>query len=132
MDVQGGRDREMNNVQIWKKNGSKAQKWTIIYQDKADRRKSKGLNKHFGFEINRPFYIRSRMPMQRMVTSNGNNIYLSDYKEGNTAQQFYFDEKSKTLRSQKYKIRSTNKALNIGNHGRGYNLDMSSPTSRWW
>lgn len=49
MDVQGGKDSEATNVQVWKKNGSKAQKWTIIYQDKADKRKSKGLNKDFGF-----------------------------------------------------------------------------------
>lgn len=109
MDVRGGKDSEATNVQAWKKNGSKAQKWTIIYQDKADRRKSKGVNKHFGFEINRPFYIRSRMPMQRVVECRGaNNVILSDYKEGSRGQQFWFDEKTKTIVSQQWKDRSLN------------------------
>jgi len=109
MDVRGGRDSEGTNVQAWKKNGSKAQKWTIIYQDKAGRRKSRGVNKHFGFEINRPFYIRSRMPMQRVVECWGaNNIILSDYKEGSRGQQFWFDEKTKTIVSQQWQDRSLN------------------------
>lgn len=37
MDVKGGRDVEGNRVQIYKRNGSKAQKWSIIYLDKKGR-----------------------------------------------------------------------------------------------
>jgi len=80
LDVQGGKDAEGTNVQSWKKNGSKAQKWTIIYADKKDEIRSKGTNKKFGFDINRPFYLQSRMAMKRVVECWGaSNIILSDY-----------------------------------------------------
>lgn len=49
LDVSGGRDVEGNKVQVWKKNGSKAQKWTVLYEDKKGRRKSRGMNEDFGF-----------------------------------------------------------------------------------
>jgi len=39
------------------------QRWKIVYVDKAEKIRTKGFNKEFGFHINRPFYIRSRMPM---------------------------------------------------------------------
>jgi hypothetical protein len=63
LDVAGGRDQEGNNVQAWKKNGSPAQKWSIIYADESKKTRTKGMNKVYGFEINRPFFLRSKMPM---------------------------------------------------------------------
>jgi hypothetical protein len=30
-----------------------------------------GLDKDFGFDVNRPFYFRSRLPMQRVVEAVG-------------------------------------------------------------
>jgi hypothetical protein len=48
---------------VWGNNGTNAQKWTVIYLDKAKATETKGLNEEFGFHINRPFYIRSRLPM---------------------------------------------------------------------
>jgi hypothetical protein len=41
--------------------------------DKVD---EKGMNKDFGFEINRPFYIMSRMHMNRAISWVGNNIKI--------------------------------------------------------
>jgi hypothetical protein len=49
IDVQGGRDVEGNKVQVYKRNGSKAQKWSILYVDKKGKEMTKGLNKDFGF-----------------------------------------------------------------------------------
>jgi hypothetical protein len=34
LDVAGGRDKEANNVQVWKKNGTPAQRWKVVYEDK--------------------------------------------------------------------------------------------------
>jgi hypothetical protein len=35
------------------------------------------MNEEFGFHINRPFYMKSRLPMGRVATMHGNHwIYL--------------------------------------------------------
>lgn len=60
-DVTGGKDEEGNQVQAYKKNGSKAQSWKIVYVADAKKYQEKGLNKERGIEINRPFYIISKM-----------------------------------------------------------------------
>jgi hypothetical protein len=129
MDVSGGRDREGNNVQAWRKNNSAAQKWTIVYQDKAGRSKSRGMNKRVGLEINRPFYIQSRMPMKRVVEAWGANwLVIRDYVKDKRGQQFFFDEKSKTIKSQQWQDRS----IDIHSNGRNYHLKVSGTNSRWW
>jgi hypothetical protein len=33
LDVRGGKDEEGNPVQVWSNNGSKAQKWQVVYVD---------------------------------------------------------------------------------------------------
>jgi len=68
--------------------------------DKAAKTETKGLNEEFGFHINRPFYLVSELPMNRVAESIGaNNITLKRWRKNVLAQQFYFDEKSKTIRS---------------------------------
>jgi hypothetical protein len=58
LDVAGGKDEEANNVQVWKKNGSKAQSWKLEYVSDAKKNiQSEGLNKEYGLHVNRPFYI---------------------------------------------------------------------------
>jgi hypothetical protein len=87
------------------------------------------VNKRFGFEINRPFYLQSKMPMKRVVECWGaNNIILSDYVKDKRGQQFWFDEKSKTIKSQQWQDRS----LTIQSNGNSYNLYMTTTNSRWW
>jgi len=67
LDVTSSKDEEGQAVGVAnrnnKKGGAENQRWQIIYVDKADKIRTKGFNKEFGFHINRPFYIRSRMPM---------------------------------------------------------------------
>lgn len=61
----------------------------------------------FGFKVGKPFYFRSRLPMRRVAEAVGaNNIVLKRYVKGRTAQQFYFDAISKTLKSQQWRGRS--------------------------
>jgi hypothetical protein len=56
------------------------------------------------------------------------NVVLKRYYKGRTAQQYFFDSVSKTIKSQQYKDRS----FSIHNSGRGNNLEMVSTNSRWW
>jgi len=63
------------------------QRWKIIHVDKAEKVRTKGFNKEFGFHINRPFYIRSRMPMQRVLECHGaNNVWLKRWRKNVRAQ----------------------------------------------
>jgi len=39
--------------------------------DKKEKEVTKGLDKDFGFEMNRPFYIQSRLPMGRVLAYPG-------------------------------------------------------------
>jgi hypothetical protein len=38
------------------------QKWKIVYVDQAPKVSTKGMNKYFGFYINRPFIMISQLP----------------------------------------------------------------------
>jgi hypothetical protein len=78
-----------------------------MYLDKAQKDRTTGLNKEFGFHINRPFYIRSRMPMKRVAECHGaNNVWLKRWRKNTTAQQWYFDEVSKTIKNNHWKSHS--------------------------
>jgi hypothetical protein len=111
LDVQSSKDDEGQAVIVNNKNGNNKnnanQRWKIVYVDKADKNRTKGFNKEFGFHINRPFYIRSRMPMQRVIECHGaNNVWLKRWRKNVAAQQWYFDEVSKTLKNNYWKSHS--------------------------
>jgi len=109
---------------------SKNQQWNVVYLDKADKLETKGLNEEFGFYINRPFYMVSRLPLHRVIEAIGaNNLVQKRYTKGRLAQQFWFEEKTKTIRSQQWK----NYCMQIQSNGGSTNVQMiSSITSRWW
>lgn len=50
-DVQG------QAVDIENNKNAKNQKWRIVYLDEMEKTRTKGINKDYGFEINRPFYF---------------------------------------------------------------------------
>jgi len=129
LDVRGGKDEEATPVQMWGNNGSKAQIWNVVYIDTADKDRTKGFNKDFGFHINRPFYLRSRMPMKRVAECHGaNNVWLKRWRKNTTAQQWYFDEVSKTLKNNYWKSHS----LDIQGNGTSNNVRCTTTNSRWW
>lgn len=73
------------------------------------------------------------MSSGRLVTSNGRNVFIKDrIRRGNDKFQiWYFDGKTKTIKSQQYK----NKSLDLehaGRRGRGTNLHIWSTNSGWW
>jgi len=113
-----------------KRNGGANQRWKVVYVDKAAETETKGLNEEFGFFINRPFYIRSRMPMERVMEVHGAAwTRLNRWRKNVKSQQFYFDEKTKTVRSNHWK----NYAIAIySNGGHPYISATSGVNSRWW
>jgi len=117
------------NTRNGNKNQNANQRWRILYVDKADKVRTKGFNKEFGFHINRPFYIRSRMPMQRIAECHGaNNVWLKRWRKNVAAQQWFFDEKSKTIKNNYWKSHS----LDIQSNGGSSNVRCTTTNSRWW
>ena len=53
---------------------------------------------------------------------------MKQYAKNRIAQQFYFDQATKTIKSQQYKDRS----LNIAGNGASKNLEMLTTNARWW
>jgi hypothetical protein len=101
LDVHGGRDEEGRKAIVWNRHNGANQKWKVIYLDEAKKVATKGESEEFGFHINRPFYLQSRLPMKRVAECIGaNNVTLKKYRKNVTAQQYFFDNVSKTIRSQ--------------------------------
>jgi len=87
LDVKGAKDEEGHAVGVWTNNGGKHQKWNVLYVDQAEKDRTKGLNKEYGLHINRPFYLRSRLPMKRIAECHGaNNVWLKRWRNNVKAQ----------------------------------------------
>jgi hypothetical protein len=101
LDVISGKDKEGQQVIAWKRHGGANQRWKVVYLDKAPKEQTKGMNEEFGFWCQKPFYLRSRLPMKRVAECHGaNNVWLRRWRKNTIAQQFFFDCTSKTIRSQ--------------------------------
>jgi hypothetical protein len=69
------------------------------------------------------------MPMKRVVECiSANNLVIRRYVKGRTAQRFWFDNVSKTIKSQHWK----NRSMDIQSNGGSSNLRMTTTNSRWW
>jgi hypothetical protein len=89
------------------------------------------LNEEFGFYINRPFYIVSELPFNRVAHMHrlGYVWHKRWTKLYALQEQWWFDETTKTVRNNKWK----NFCLAIRNKGTSNDLmTVSSITSRWW
>jgi hypothetical protein len=107
LEVYDSKDVEGQKVTVKMPTKGINQKWKIIYVDKAAKTETKGLNEEFGFHINRPFYIRSRMPFQRVAECHGrNNVWLKRWRKNSKQQQWFFDEVTKTIRNNLWKTHS--------------------------
>ena len=92
LDVHGGKDEEARKVIVYNRHNGANQKWTIKYLDQVEDGPKKGLNKDFGFEINRPFYIRSRMTMNRFIAYKGNSsLGIKSWVDGDKDFKWVFD-----------------------------------------
>jgi hypothetical protein len=125
LEVTAKKDEEGQAVGVKNNSNGVHQQWTVVYLDKAGKTDSKGLDKDFGFHRNRPFYIRSRLPMKRIAECVGaSNVQIRRYVKSRTAQQWFFDPISKTLKNNQWK--------NYSLHIQGNNVRCQPTTSRWW
>jgi len=126
--VTGSKDEEGSAVGVATATNGKNQQWKIIYVDES-KDQIKGLNKDFGFHVNRPFYMVSALPMNRVIECIGNShLQIKRWTKGRVAQQFVFDSKSKTIGSHYWKGR----AIDIPNNGKNRDLRYTTTNSRWW
>jgi hypothetical protein len=130
LDVKDSKDEEGHEVQVNGNNNGTNQRWKVVYLDKAGKIETKGLNEEFGFHINRPFYMVSELPFNRVAEMlGGTNMVLKRWRKNARNQQFWFDEKSKTIRNNYWK----NYCLDIQSNGNSNNLRTTSGiNSRWW
>jgi len=100
-----------------------------MYLDKAKAVATKGVSEEFGFHINRPFYIRSRLPMKRIIECIGaNNVTQRRWRKNTRAQEWFFDGVSKTIKNNNWKSHS----LDIQSNGNSSNIRCTTTNSRWW
>jgi hypothetical protein len=130
IDVKDGKDIEGEEIVIGDyKNGTDSQGWRILYVDQKGADRTKGFNKKFGMKIglSDPFFLQSRLPMKRVLsTPNASSVRINTLHEQRTdkKQQWWFDEKTKTIRSNNWK----NYALSMS----GSSLNMAVQNSRWF
>jgi len=76
--VKGAKDIENTKLGVLAKNGSAAQKWRVVYADgkgepnKGQPNKGGLVNPPYGMKPGEAFYLRSRLPMQRVMDINDN------------------------------------------------------------
>jgi len=110
LDVSGSKDRDGQNVIVWKKNGENSlnQHWQVSYVD-ADTVQN-------GIIPDKPFRIITKMRSGRALTRSGDNVVIRDVsKSSNNDQIFVFDSETGSIQPQ----RNTNISLDIGDEGRG-------------
>jgi len=100
-----------------------------VYVDTV-KTETKGLNEEFGFHINRPFYLVSELPFNRILEMTGGNQVpkLKRWRNNARNQQWFFDEVTKTIRSNYWK----NYCIEIDGSGNGRWLRNRGINSRWW
>lgn len=91
--------------------------------------KTTGLHEDYGFHINRPFYIVTKMGSGRALeVQEGGNLVLKWKKFGGVSQQFVFDNPTKTIKSKQY----PEKSIDIQSAGRSSNLQIWNTNGRWF
>jgi hypothetical protein len=125
-------DMELSDKRLrWNKRTTKlSQKWRVIYIDtlKADPVKGK-LNPKYGFKVNTDFYLQTALASGRYVTRMDKNAFAIKIRNGSTSQIFYFDQKTKTIRSRQ----STSYQLAMGGKGtKKDELTAVTGAADWW
>lgn len=125
-DVSGGKDAEAQDVQAYNKHGGANQKFKVIYLDKKGKEQTKGYNEKWGMHINRPFYIVSKMHLNRVVSvAGGYNLVIQSRKDKpDNRQLFFFDMRTKTIKSYQFKDRSVDM--------RGGSVYVYKTSARWY
>jgi hypothetical protein len=71
----------------------------------------------------------SKLPTGRVAEAvDGKIVTLENWSRKKASQQFFFDSKTGTIKSQQWK----NKSLQISDDGKGTHLTLAKTTARWW
>lgn len=114
---------------MWVKHGETNQKWDIIYADDMPQEEPKKgeLNQEFGFYVARPFHVISQMPGRRYLDIDGGRNIVIRRESKKDTQVWYFDQKSKTIKSQK-----NNESFDIQNAGKSNNMQIWRTNGNWF
>jgi hypothetical protein len=86
--------------------------------------RTSGLNTERGLHINRPFYIESKLWMQRVISWHSNHQLLIKTRNDGDDQKWFFDQASKTIKN----VKDKNRSIDI----RGGNAYAYPTDSRWY
>lgn len=126
--MQGGHDHEGRNVIVWGKHGGLNQQWDIKYLDRMRPEPKKGeLNRDYGLYVQRPFHVVTKMKSHRYLDILGRNLVIKT-PNGRPSQVFWFDQRTKTVKSHWQKGWS----FHWSNNGKGKNMQMYNTNSQWW
>jgi hypothetical protein len=124
LTVEGKKDEEGRYVRAEPKVNDPAYKWRIQYLDTKANYTTSGLNKGRQLHINRPFYIQSKLWLERVISvAESKNLVIQSRTDA-PEQQWFFDQVSKTIRSVKFRDLS----IDI----RGGNAYAYKTDSRWY
>lgn len=102
------------------------QRWKIVYVKDAPKVPTQGFNKEYGFFINRPFVLQSQCPMNYVAGfRGGTGLALRHLNKSEKAQQWSWDQESKTIKSVQEKTKSLTILSNNEAHRQATN-------SRWF
>ena len=85
------------------------------------------INTDFGLYVERPFHVVSMMRKHRYLDLIGRNLVIKT-PNGFKSQVFYFDQKSKTIKSDMHKSLS----FDIRSAGRTNNMQVWNTNSHWF
>lgn len=127
LDVSGGADTEGRNCLFWKKHGGINQQWTVLYLDELPPEPKIGdYIPEYGLKWKVDFYLISQIASRRyMDTLSNNNVVKTP--NGRVTQKFYFDYKTKTIKS-----KSNNYSFNIASSGNSSNMQLAGTNSQWY
>jgi hypothetical protein len=123
-------DREGRNIGLTtdKKRDIQSQ-FDIVYVKDMPRDLKKGeMNKDFGFKIGTDFYIESQLSSKRYLDIVGSYDVVIKTPNSYNSQKWFFDNKTKTLKSRK----STSYSLEITNAGRNQLARIYSTYGYWY
>jgi hypothetical protein len=104
----------------------KYQEWEIVYTSYVIPAKQGDMNEEFGLRVNKPFHIVTKLKSGRYLDLIKNQIVIKT-PNGYKTQEWYFDGKTRTIRSSKNKF-----SFDITGAGQADNMQVYQTNSRWW
>jgi hypothetical protein len=123
-------DQQSRNIYMTdKKDDEDNKQWDLIYvKDVKPELKNGEFNPDFGLKINTDFHIVSQMGRGRFIDIISSYTMVLKMDNGRNSQRFFFDNKTKTIKSRK----STSYSIEMKNSGRDKDMRIYSTYSRWW